>query len=234
MSETSLSVITQADRLLARAVTIQSARELKGKYLVAAEYAKQMKLGTAVEDKMRTYAMRAERKMGEMLAVKPPKPGPGRGHKTSNIGVPVLSDIPSLAELGVSKQESAKAQKLAELPDTEFESVVSGEKTLTQLKREEREAERENRRSENAKKASAAPSPIMSGAVYATILIDPPWDWGDEGDVNQMGRAKPDYATMTIDQLKVLPVGKMADVDCHLYCWITNRSLPKGFALLDA
>ena len=31
-----------------------------------------------------------------------------------------------------------------------------------------------------------------------------------------------------------LPVAELADEDCHLYLWITNRSLPKGFSLLDA
>ena len=30
-----------------------------------------------------------------------------------------------------------------------------------------------------------------------------------------------------------LPVDKLADDDCHIYLWITNRSLPKGFALLE-
>ena len=64
-------------------------------------------------------------------------------------------------------------------------------------------------------------------------MIDPPWDWGDEGDVDQLGRARPTYGTMTFDELLALPVGERADVDCHLYLWITNRSLPKGFALME-
>ena len=75
---------------------------------------------------------------------------------------------------------------------------------------------------------------LTGGAEYQTIVIDPPWDWGDEGDVNQFGRAKPTYATMPIDEIAALPVGEIADDNAHLYLWITNRSLPKGFALLDA
>ena len=65
-------------------------------------------------------------------------------------------------------------------------------------------------------------------------MIDPPWDWGDEGDVDQFGRATPVYQTMSYDQLTELPVGAQADNDAHLYLWITNRSLPKGFGLLEA
>jgi N6-adenosine-specific RNA methylase IME4 len=122
---------------------------------------------------------------------------------------------------------------LAEHPDV-AEQVEKGKKTLTQVQREMREEKREQRRQENQEKATACPDPLVVGAKFATILIDPPWDWGDEGDVNQLGRAKPDYATMSKEQLLSLPVAALADVDCHLYCWITNRSLPKGFDLLEA
>ena len=63
-------------------------------------------------------------------------------------------------------------------------------------------------------------------------MIDPPWDYGDEQDVDQFGRGLPTYATMSLDEIAALPVAELADVDCHLYLWITNRSLPKGFQLL--
>lgn len=113
---------------------------------------------------------------------------------------------------------------------------VSVNAAYTELKRAEREGKREERREENRAKVAAADTPetiIQAGAKFATIVIDPPWDWGDEGDGNQMGRAKPDYATMPIEKIAELPVADLADEDCHLYLWITNRSLPKGFALLE-
>ena len=81
---------------------------------------------------------------------------------------------------------------------------------------------------------AATPEEIAEvGARFATIVIDPPWDWGDEGDQDQLGRARPDYATMTKEQLLDLPLPDLADDDCHLYMWITNRSLPKGFELME-
>lgn len=106
-----------------------------------------------------------------------------------------------------------------------------------QVKRAAKEKKREWRREENrikiAKSATTPQSIIEVGAKFATIMIDPPWDWGDEGDKDQLGRARPDYSTMSIDELLALPVPDLADVDCHMYMWITNRSLPKGFALLE-
>lgn len=116
------------------------------------------------------------------------------------------------------------------------EAVMAGTMTLPQAKHQLKEREREARREENRKIIQSVPEParIIEQAKFATIVIDPPWDWSDEGDQDQLGRARPDYATMTIDELEHLQVSKFADTDCHLYLWITNRSLPKGFRLLDA
>jgi N6-adenosine-specific RNA methylase IME4 len=112
------------------------------------------------------------------------------------------------------------------------QAVLTGQATLLQVKREQREAKREERRQENAVKAQAV-EPIRAGAKFATIVVDPPWDWADEGDVNQMGRAKPDYATMPLEDLFRLPIPELSDEDCHLYLWVTNRSLPKAFDLME-
>ena len=125
------------------------------------------------------------------------------------------------------KYIDAADELLDEHPDL-AEQVERGEKTLTQVQRELREQKREDRRQENAIKAADTPDLLSVGAKFATILIDPPWDWGDEGDVNQLGRAKPDYHTMTLEELLALPVGDLADDDCHLYCWVTNRRHAQG------
>lgn len=97
-----------------------------------------------------------------------------------------------------------------------------------------KEAERESVREANRKQVMITPSLASLGERFATVLIDPPWDWGDEGDIDQFGRATPTYATMTFDELLELPVGDLAHDDAHIYLWITNRSLPKGFALLES
>lgn len=144
--------------------------------------------------------------------------------KNRTVGLPQLS--------GTDKHRPFATSDLSRL-DKAFINPV---REIQSEKRNAKEAVRETRREENRVKVATVEHPeaiIEAGAKFATIVIDPPWDWGDEGDVNQMGRAKPDYATMSIDQIAGLPVADLADIDCHLYCWITNRSLPKGFALLD-
>lgn len=144
------------------------------------------------------------------------------------------------AEHGVSPATVRRAEKFYDEVERtpELKKAVAEGRPVLQVKRELKEAAREARREENRKKIAAVPEPEQAAAVadakFATIVIDPPWDWGDEGDQDQLGRARPDYSTMTIEQLEELDVCGVADEDCHIYLWITNRSLPKGFRLLEA
>jgi ParB-like chromosome segregation protein Spo0J len=128
-----------------------------------------------------------------------------------------------------NRQYVSDAKKLKEHDPKQFERLKSGEATLPEINRQKKEDLREKRRKENREKVAKVPAIVdlvAAGARYATVVIDPPWHWGDEGDINQMGRAKPDYATITFEELLKLPVPALSDVDCHLYLWVTNRSLP--------
>jgi N6-adenosine-specific RNA methylase IME4 len=100
-----------------------------------------------------------------------------------------------------------------------------------------RARDQENEQKRQANKAltdTIAPiQEYVEGEVFQTIVIDPPWDWGDEGDKNQFGVVTPTYNTMSLEELLELPIGKVSSINAHLYLWITNRSLLKGGALLE-
>ena len=51
------------------------------------------------------------------------------------------SNIPTLADLGLTKRESSEAQFLATLPNEDFEKVKSGKQKLSTLKRESKREE---------------------------------------------------------------------------------------------
>lgn len=133
--------------------------------------------------------------------------------------------------------ELRKLETLAPPRQAEIARAIADGKaeTVQAAQRVIKEEKRELRREENRGLVDGAPPLIhMAGGRYQTIVIDPPWDWGDEGDDDQFGRARPTYATMPFEEIQALPVGSLACDDAHLYLWITNRSLPKGFALLQA
>ena len=122
-------------------------------------------------------------------------------------------------------------------PEEVIQAVRNGDisinKAYQHVKRAEKEAKREEVRQQNAEKVQTLSNPLEAQGLFQTIVIDPAWDWGDEGDVNQFGRAKPDYHTMPISEIEALPISKIADKNCHLYIWVTNRSLPKAFHLME-
>lgn len=145
---------------------------------------------------------------------------------------------------GVSEKTIRRDAKVAEFVEQlkttapeKAKAISDGKKRIVEVVREVKEERREARREANRATIAAAPvatTAVEVGAKFASIVIDPPWDWGDEGDQDQLGRARPTYGTMPIDEIEKLPVATLADDDCHLYLWITNRSLPKGFRLLEA
>ena len=127
-------------------------------------------------------------------------------------------------------------RRFESLPPALRKEVFNGETTIAAAEHVVKEEKRETQRAESRAVVAVTKKPeqLVGTARFSTITVDPPWDWGDEGDQDQLGRARPDYATMKIEEIEKLPLQKLAMDDCHLYMWITNRSLPKGFRLFDA
>ena len=126
---------------------------------------------------------------------------------------------------------TAAEEKAIKQPEI-IERMAESCKTAVEVKREIKAEKQEEKRQENAEKIKKLSTPLEAQGLFQTIVIDPPWDWSDEGDVNQFGRTKPEYATMPIEEIEKLPIDKISDENCHLYLWVTNRSLPKAFRLI--
>ena len=126
---------------------------------------------------------------------------------------------------------TAAEEKAVKQPEI-IERMAESGKSAVEVKREIKAEKQEEKRQENAEKIKELSTPLEAQGLFQTIVIDPPWDWSDEGDVNQFGRTKPDYATMPIEEIEKLPIDKISDENCHLYLWVTNRSLPKAFRLI--
>ena len=109
----SLTIFTKASVMLAEADTIQKAKELKSLALTAADWAKRKGMGEEAIRHCRSYALEAERKMGEMLlATSNDKTRKTRGGDRRSKS-PEVTLKPTLTDLGLTKRESAEAQILA-------------------------------------------------------------------------------------------------------------------------
>ena len=71
---------------------------------------------------------------------------------------------------------------------------------------------------------------------YNTIVIDPAWDIHLSGKVNRRPNRAEElpYKIMSLQEIKEIPIGKMANVGCHVYCWTTNKMLRDTFDVLQA
>ena len=74
---------------------------------------------------------------------------------------------------------------------------------------------------------------------YSTIVADPPWHYDARpvggGAPGTMGKAKAfPYSTMSIEEIRSLPVGTLAADDCILWLWTTNRWLRESFSVVDS
>ena len=115
----------RASMALAEAKTIQQTKKILDVAHAAEIYAKRQHLGEEAMDIALSIKVEALRKLGEMLQVAPKNDG-SRG--TGKSGVPNRN--PTLDELGLTKKESAVAQKLAALPERDFAQVREGHVTV--------------------------------------------------------------------------------------------------------
>jgi N6-adenosine-specific RNA methylase IME4 len=70
---------------------------------------------------------------------------------------------------------------------------------------------------------------------YKTILADPPWRFQ-----NRTGKMAPEhkrlsrYPTLSLDEIKEIPVHLVANKDSHLYLWVPNALLKEGLEVMAA
>ena len=74
----------------------------------------------------------------------------------------------------------------------------------------------------------------MDGAIkkYKIIYADPAWSYDDK--CLHRGGAERHYRTMSIEEIKALPVDKIADNDSILFMWATFPKLQEGLDTIKA
>lgn len=69
---------------------------------------------------------------------------------------------------------------------------------------------------------------------FSTVLADPPWQF-----TNRTGKMAPEhkrlnrYPTMSLQDIKDLPVEAVVKDTAHLYLWVPNALLPDGLAVMS-
>ena len=76
----------------------------------------------------------------------------------------------------------------------------------------------------------------MNNKKYSLIYADPPWHvikYERKKVRPNQGRYL-DYPTMSVEEIKNLPVERLAEEICYLFMWTTQRYLPDAFEVMKA
>lgn len=259
---TSLIKYDIACKALAEAKSVDEVKDIRDKSDAMRIYAKQAK-NKELEIDAAEIRIRAERRLGEMLREQKETVGLNTG--TQGFGRPSLggsseeppkSDIPTLADVGIDKKLSSRAQKVADIPEDKFESIM-GEwrdrvnrehervtiNLLNEYSRQEKDEKLANQQTasihylhRNGSYVSdfeEVLSQVKSGEQepYGCIYVDPPWAYQNQGT---RGSTDNHYETMSVDELIKLPVGEVAAGRSHLHLWTTNAFLFECPRIFDA
>jgi hypothetical protein len=114
-----LIALDRARQWLVSAGSIEEVNELRARAEAVRVYTRQAELGKEAENAAAEIRLRAERRVGELLKEMPRNVG-GRPTETGPHERPV-----SLGQLGVSKNESSAFQRMAAMPEDEFEGRLT-------------------------------------------------------------------------------------------------------------
>lgn len=213
--------------MLAEANTIQKAKELKSMALTAAEWAKQKNMGKDTILHCMSYALEAERKMGQML--KKTERAKGELKRGPVVTSCDRGEAPTLEELGLTKRESAEAQELAVLPEEEFQAVTAGKQTRS---RALKVAKRRKKKAAHTRKVKEAADHPKAPAVgpFDLILADPPWKYDHCESGNR--EIENQYPTATVED--ICSHGPDARKNSILFLWATAPKLEEAFKVMNA
>jgi N6-adenosine-specific RNA methylase IME4 len=69
---------------------------------------------------------------------------------------------------------------------------------------------------------------------YSAIMADPPWRFAVYSDKGRGKSAEQHYRTMTLSDIKALPVAEIAAPDCMLWLWATAPMFRHALEVIDA
>lgn len=222
---------------LADAKNIDEVKDIFNKTEALRAYAR-MANDTQLELDAAEIRVRAERRLGAMLAAQKEADGLSKGGRpitkiTGSKSEPVIS-APTLADAGIDKKLSSRAQKLARVDETEFEGIVTnlrtrisvdrGRVSMDIMRERDKAAERELfvEKISNGGTADDLVALATSGYRASVILADPPWHFMTRSDKGEGRSANQHYTTNPLDEIKALPVAALASPDCVLLIWMVD------------
>ena len=223
-----MSILSRAQKVLAEARSIDEIKAIRDKAEAARKYAQSAALGLEIQNQAAEVKLRAERKVGSLLAELHLQGG-DRKSKSHDATL-------KLEDLGITRTQSHRWQVEASVSNEEFERYI---RTANDSGREISAASltRLAYRLTVLRRDVPPASPIVGdvhqlinqGTTFACIYADPPWaQRGKRGAKRRTCRAR------MIEALAQIPIRQLTASNAHLHLWTTDNHLFDAKKLLTA
>lgn len=230
-----------ARKALAAAVRVDEVKSIRDKAVALGAYAKEAR-DTELIDHATEIRLRAERRAGEILVVMAKS---GERAKRGEAKKKTKATF-KLGDLGVTKHQSQRWQRIAAVPEREFErnvtkakalavASVEGAKEVIKQARAERQVEKKKRRATRERELGAKIKALPEGKRFGVIVADPEWEFEPWSKDTGMDRAAANhYPTSALKVIEERDVGSIAADDCVLFLWATIPMLPHALVVMGA
>ena len=215
-----------ARKALAEAHRVDEVKDIRDKAEAMRMYGKQAN-DTELVNWAAEIKIRAERRAGEML----------KSMDMANGGQPyqatgrTIRPVETLSDIGISKDQSSRWQRIAKVPEADFERHIAevkdkgGELTSAGVRKLVR-IEQVKDIAAGVRKQIDVPK-----GKFGVIYADPPWRY--DFSKAQSRQIENQYPTMGLDEICDLPVREFASPDCVLFLWTTSPKLGESFTVLE-
>ena len=237
-----LVLLADALRAVEEVKSLDDIKQLHSQVAAIQAYSREAQLGRQIELDAAVIKVQTERRLGKMLAqVELARGAPGNQHTGKLVRFPEGTGPTRLRDLGITKKESFRWQRLAKLPQRVFESLVAEalrdgvEPTCGRLLRHRQETvaagviDVPSRPAQPSQTVERLELLIEAGHDFATIYADPPWPNDSKASRES---SKNHRRTMSVDDICNLPVGRLVRPNAHLHLWTTSSFLAEAFHVI--
>lgn len=220
-----LPIFERARQALAEARTLDEVKHIRDQAQAIQAYLHQQRAGLEMQNNAADVKLRAERRLGEMLAATPKHEG---GRPAANYTHDGLGSPQTLKDLGIDDHQSHRWQQVAKLPEADFERLIA-----------ERKAEQAELTSAYILQAARAlfrdgiVTPPLPVGVFDVIYADPPWQYDNQ--IESWGPTSLHYPTMPLHEIKAMALENKVPSAEHatLFLWSTNPFLEDALEVVQ-
>jgi len=217
-----------AKKAIAECKTIDEIKSIRDRAEAMRAYAKQAKESLLVQNDLCEIKLRAERRAGEML-------------KEVNMPKNQYDACNSVLQANdISRMESSRWQKIANIPEETFENIITETKeqqkelTESMMLKVERQIQHEEKKEIIYEKLTYNNIDEIK-KQYDVIYADPAWGYADRGETKQIdgyGTASGKYKIMGLEEIKKMNVKKLRKINAILFLWVTSPYLEMSFEVI--